>query len=255
MIAKLVAALVSPLGTAWLLGLLALGLAAGARRWGWRRGGMAAGWTGLAAVGWLWLWATPLASDALRGALENQAGPRTVEAVAPAPVLVVLGGGVQGASPPQRPHPNLGAAADRVWHAARLYHAGKAPKVLLSGGVLGAGDGSEAEAMQTLLLDLGVPASALLLEGGSHNTGTNAALSARLLAAQNVDTVMLVTSALHMPRARQAFERAGLTVIPAPTDFEVIPRPFSALRLLPDTEALDGSARAFKEIVGRLAGR
>src|SRR5690606_3989740 len=110
-------------------------------------------------------------------------------------------------------------SADRVWHAARLYHAGKAQRLLLSGGTVRTGDGSEAEAMRRLLLDLGVPDEALGLEDASVNTSSNAARTAELLRAAGIDHILLVTSALHMPRARAAFERTGLTVFPAPTDF------------------------------------
>ncbi len=67
--------------------------------------------------------------------------------------------------------------------------------------------------------------------------------------------MILVTSALHMPRARRAFERAGIAVIPAPTDFEVAPGPFDPLDLLPNAGALDGSGRAMKEWVGLWARR
>ncbi|WP_154855452.1 YdcF family protein [Cyclobacterium xiamenense] len=35
------------------------------------------------------------------------------------------------------------------------------------------------------------------------------------------DSVILVTAALHLPRARTLFEREGLHVIPAPTDYKV----------------------------------
>lgn len=66
---------------------------------------------------------------------------------------------------------------------------------------------------------------------------------------------MLVTSALHMPRARAQFERAGLRVVPAPTDFEVIEMPLDLLQVVPSTAALDGSARAFKELLGRWVGQ
>jgi uncharacterized SAM-binding protein YcdF (DUF218 family) len=58
-----------------------------------------------------------------------------------------------------------------------------------------------------------------------------------------------------MRRARGLFERVGLEVIPAPTDYEVVHRPRHVLDVVPDTEALDGSGRAIKEVVGRLAGR
>ncbi len=82
--------------------------------------------------------------------------------------------------------------------------------------------------MQAFLLDLGVPASAMLLEDRRLTTGENARLTAALLRPQGVDTVILVTSALHMRRARAEFELAGLKVIPAPTDFESLGRAVQA---------------------------
>jgi len=260
MLAKLFTALISPLGTSLVLGLLALvlGLVLGlgpwrarVRRWG---VGVGVGLGTLALV-WLSLWSLPLVSEALRGSIEDQAGPRDLAAVPGAAVMVVLGGGVKGPRPPRRPDPDLNAAADRYWHAARLYHAGKAERLYLSGGEVRDGDGSEAAAMRRLLLDLGVPDAALHLEEVSVTTSGNAQEIALRLAAEGVREVLLVTSALHMPRARQQFEAVGLKVIPAPADFEVVEIPFDLLRLIPDAGALQGSARAFKEVVGRWLGR
>lgn len=91
-------------------------------------------------------------------------------------------------------------------------------------GTVRTGDGSEAEAMRQFLLDLGVPGSAIWLEQDSQNTAANA-------------------------------ERTGLQVDPAPTDFEVIPMPLDLQSLLPDAGALNGSARAMKEVVWRWVGR
>ena len=194
--------------------------------------------------------AWPLASEALRGWIEDQAGPRTIAAVPRAPAIVVLGGGVQGAAPPRRPDPDLRLAADRVWHAARLYHAGKARRIVLSGGN-GTVEMSEALAMRQFLEALGVPRSAMLLEEGSSTTRENAAHVAAWLRGDGIREIILVTSALHMPRARAVFEAEGLKVHPAPTDFEVIDMPLGIDRVLPDTRALDGSYRAFKEVVAR----
>jgi uncharacterized SAM-binding protein YcdF (DUF218 family) len=248
---KFVIAAISPLGTALLLGVVALVLARSARG-ALRRAGYAAG---ALAVAWLWFWSTPVASGWIRGPLEDAAGERRVEALPAAPAIVVLGGAVEGPMAPWRLYPDLKAAGDRVWHAARLYRAGKAPLIVLSGGTVNPGEMPEAVAMRQFLGDLGVPASALLLESRSQTTTENAADTARLLQQRGIRTVLLVTSALHMRRARGLFERAGLQVIPAPTDYEVVHRSWRVLDVVPDTEALDGSARAIKEIVGRLAGR
>lgn len=168
--------------------------------------------------------------------------------------MVVLGGAVR---PPEvlGQAPDLKDTADRVWHAARLFHAGKAPVLVMSGGsVLAKSATSEADVMRQFALDLGVPGVAIVLEERSRNTRENARFTAEILKAKGVDQILLVTSALHMRRAVSLFESQGLTVIPAATDHEARSR-FSAIDWLPDAQALEGSARAMKEIVGRWAGR
>lgn len=251
LLSKIVASLVSPLGTALVLGLLALLLARSRRPQRRRRAAL----LGAAAIAWLWWWSVPAASFWLRASLEDEAGPRTVEAVPAAPAMVVLGGAVNGARPPFRPYPDLTSAGDRLWYAVRLYRAGKAPLIVLSGGTVHTGEGPEAQAMQQFVADMGVPAGVVLLENRSTNTTENAAETARLLRSRGIRRILLVTSALHMRRAQGLFERAGFDVVPAPTDFEVSHRALGPRDFVPDAEALDGSARAMKEIVGRLVGR
>ena len=48
--------------------------------------------------------------------------------------IVVLGGSIGPAVPPLRPDPQLYDSSDRVWHAARLFHRGVAPRIIVSGG-------------------------------------------------------------------------------------------------------------------------
>jgi len=106
---KLLAQFAYPLGLALTLSLLAL-FARGRRRWG--------GILLLAAVGWLWFWSLPIVSDTVRHTLEGQFPNAPIATLPPADVIVALGGGIN-AGPPDRPYPDLGAAADRIWHAAR----------------------------------------------------------------------------------------------------------------------------------------
>ena len=74
---------------------------------------------------------------------------------------------------------------------------------------------SEAQLMQRALEeDFGVPVAAI--EDGSSNTAQNARLSR---AAFSYRTIVLVTHAMHMQRAKRQFERAGFTVVPAPLGF------------------------------------
>ena len=116
--------------------------------------------------------------------------------------------------------------------------------------------GPEADAMLQFLVDLGVPADRVLLEGRSRTTYENARETEQLLAAKGIERVLLVTSALHMRRAEATFRAAGVDVVPAPTDFEVVTeRSSTMLDYLPDASALEGSSRAFKEYLGLLVYR
>lgn len=241
-LSKLAIALMSPLGTALFLIFLGMGLA-GCRR-------NRAGWT-LVSTGFFWLvlWSWPPASNGLVGLIESEFPLQPLSSVPSAPAIVVLGGGIHPPRSAQFP-PNLESGADRVWYAARLYHAGKSPRLVLSGG----GDPrtsslTEAEAMREFLGDLGVPDSVLLLESRSRTTRENAIYTAELLSQHGIRRVLLVTSALHMHRAKKLFEKEGIEVEPVPTDHEARPLSFWQ-KVLPDAGALENSGHAIKELVG-----
>jgi len=245
-ISKFAIALISPLGTALLLGIFALLL-------GVLRHSRMSLAVGAIALAWLSLWSLPAMSLWLRSKIESAFPMVPVQELPDAEAIVVLGGTME---PPQniQAFPDLLSSADRVWHAMRIYRAGKAPLLVLSGG----SDSfvsltSEAESMRLMLRDFGVPEKAMILEGASRNTRENARFTAKLLRDLNVDTVLLVTSALHMKRAMAHFRAEGLNVIPAATDHEGH-KPTQWQRWLPDTNALDGSGRAMKEIIGSLFG-
>jgi uncharacterized SAM-binding protein YcdF (DUF218 family) len=247
-LSKFVIWLLSPLGMAFCLAGLALALA-------WRRRLRSSMALAVLAFVWLWVWSMPMISHWLGNSIEQQYPQMPIAALAKAPAMVVLGGAV---SPPRLggSEIDLNSAADRVWYAARLFHAGKAQMLILSGGYDSERHAfSEARAMAAFLTDLGVPDQAMVLEEQSRNTRQNAAFSAAILKACGIERILLVTSALHMPRAVALFAAQGLQVIPAPTDFEASQSPQPGLLAwLPDAGALDGSGRAIKELVGKWVG-
>jgi len=65
-------------------------------------------------------------------------------------------------------------------------------------------------------------------------------------ASTKLERVVLVTTALHMPRSVRAFEQAGIAVIPAATDY-VGQRPFAPYQLVPGPGALHQSHQALRE--------
>ena len=146
-------------------------------------------------------------------------------------VIVVLGGAVGGPEPP-RITLDLSDAADRVLHTSRLYRADKAPVILISGGSI-PWLGSE------------IP------EADSRNTYENAVLTRQVLAEHGLQRVLLVTSALHMPRALATFKSAGIDAVPAVTDFTVTCKDQrTVIDFLPDAGALLRTTNAIKEYVG-----
>jgi len=166
--------------------------------------------------------------------------------------IVVLGGGIAPAMPPFRDFPDLSDASDRMWLAARLYHQHVAPRIIASGGgYLAKPDNpstTEAEAMRTFMIDLGVPTEAIVSEGTSLNTLENLQ---HVRAMVGDEKVALVTSALHMPRALQIARRAGLSAAAFPTDYRALPEPKAPWdEWIPSQEALGMSCAALHEMAG-----
>jgi uncharacterized SAM-binding protein YcdF (DUF218 family) len=177
-----------------------------------------------------------------------------------ADVIVLLGGGTRAAEYP-RLFTEVNEGGDRMMYAAQLYHLHKAPRILVSGGFIDwlGSDISEAEGMQEILGWLGVPAQDVVLEAISRNTYENAIYTRELLAPEQ-RRILLVTSALHMPRSVLIFRKQGFEVIPAPVDYMVTQSEEESVRgggpgawlyhMLPTAENLDLSTRSLREYIG-----
>ncbi|WP_376694393.1 YdcF family protein [Wenzhouxiangella sp. EGI_FJ10409] len=240
-------ALLYPLGSAC-VAMLA-GLLFARRRWG----------RTLVLVGlaWLWLWSMPVFSDLVRWQLERGYADVAVESAPVLPITVVLGGAFSTGRGTFT-YPNLNHAADRYWHAARLYAADRTQILILTGGrnPRHPEATTEARAAARLLADMGVPEEGMRLEERARTTRQNAVYVEELLDELQAREFLLVTSALHMPRAEATFQRLGLAPVTVATDFEVA-TPFSLgpSRWLPSADALMNSSRAFHEFIGHLVYR
>lgn len=161
----------------------------------------------------------------LVGALQEE----TADAEAPAWCrrndLILLGAG-NLRSPDGRVVPSVFGLA-RIEAAARAYRAcrqsGALCRIVASGGDPQGLGVSEAALMGRQLAALGVPPADILLEAESRNTWENAALTAALLGGGPVADAHLVTSALHMRRARLYFRHFGIDAAPLPADWTAVP--------------------------------
>lgn len=100
-----------------------------------------------------------------------------------ADVIIVLGGG----------------SHERPLRAAQLFREHAAPRIILTG------EGDE-KINRKLLLEAGVPASDIQIEGKSTTTRENAEFTVKLLRAENIHSAILVTSWYHSRRALKTFE-------------------------------------------------
>jgi uncharacterized SAM-binding protein YcdF (DUF218 family) len=194
----------------------------------------------VASTGLLTIAALPVVGKMAALSLEGQFPAKFIAALPSSDVAVLLGGATRGVAG-SRLEVELGTAGNRVLHAARLYRAGKVRKILISaGGLSWSGTApAEADAIATLLMELGVPEIDLLLERQSRTTIENAEQSKRVWVEQRFASGLLVTSALHMPRALALFQQAGMDLVPATTDVTVT-RPIigGPLDLIPNASSL-----------------
>lgn len=215
----------------------------------WRR---LARFSSILAVLVLWVSATPVVAEYLYSTLERQYPPVAIAENPTADVIIVLGGAV-GQSLPPRLALELNGAIDRVAHAARLYHAGKAPRILIAAGNLPWGTTlqPEAQLIADLLVEWGVPRTALLLDTHSVNTAENAVNASALMTQHHLRTALLVTSASHLPRALMLFQAAGVNAIPSATDLRAVGERWGTVfEWLPNVAALELTTLAIKEWLG-----
>ncbi len=201
----------------------------------------------------LWVSSMPFVANTLLGKLEKDYPAVMITEVPVSQCAVVLGGTLEPVMPP-RIDIDMSEAVDRLRKAAQLFRTGRAKVIIVSGGNQPWSPFAEpeAESMKILLLEWGVPATAIVLEGASRNTRENALNSIVLLEKLACGTPLLVTSAAHMKRSVAVFEKLGVAVFPVSADVRVIDASeFTPFDFLPDAEALKQTTDAMREWIGQ----
>lgn len=211
----------------------------------------AAPWLSGATVAVLWVFsAEPVANELTRIA---EAGVRsTVRPGVVYDAAIVLGGGIDPAASRGSGEMELGPAGDRILAGFALFQSGRVRNLLLSAGGPDPSEPVEADWGAAAWRSLGVPADRVVRERQSRNTRENAEGSARIVRERGWNSLLLVTSAMHMPRAAATFRKAGLEVDVLPVDRRHGPKDGS---WLPRVESLERSSGALRELAGRLVYR
>jgi uncharacterized SAM-binding protein YcdF (DUF218 family) len=240
------------LANPFLLLMLALGVTLIAK---WRRREGRSRWLGLVTATYLllYVYCLPATAYLLSGSLEWQLA-RVIDRPAEIQAIVVLGGGIV---PPPREGILTRLADNSLWRCHRaeeLYHAGPSCLLFVMGGNP---DGQRGEDVSTVMAgvleQLGVAKGDLVVEMESRNTNENAKAAAGLLKADNVSRALLVTSALHLPRATRLFREHGVEVIPAGCDYRTDEFEWGLFAFLPSARAAATTTEASREWLSTLA--
>ena len=128
--------------------------------------------------------------------------------------IIVLGGVIDSSISAARGTVALNEAAERITAAVELARRFPKARIVFSGG--------EATYAARLLEDLGVPRTRITLEAYARSTAENAEFTEKRVAPKSGERWLLVTSAMHMPRAIGAFRKVGFAVEAYPVNYRTV---------------------------------
>lgn len=197
----------------------------------------------------LWLCSMPWGTDALLRPLEepyrNQPPPAGADAI------LVLGGALDlAASWPGHLEYNQGA--DRFLYSLKLAKQYPKAVVIYAGGTADLFDKSKTEAslLRQEAIEFGLAPERLFVDDRSRNTRENMVEARRILQQTGGSTVLLVTSAFHMPRSMGCARKVGINAVPYPVDFRGHYSGFNRFGFAPEAGQLVDSTAAIREYVG-----
>jgi uncharacterized SAM-binding protein YcdF (DUF218 family) len=188
----------------------------------------------------------PVVAGAIARTLEPPA--LAADGLKRAQAIVILAGGLNRSAIEWGGESVNDFTLQRVRYGAHLARSSGLP-IYVTGGVPGDARNSEARLMANVLQrDYGIQPK--WIDESAPTTRGNALMAARDLKPLGIQRVALVTSAIHMPRSKQAFEAVGFTVIAAPTHY-FAQRPFTPGQLAPGASAMVMSHLALREWIAR----
>jgi uncharacterized SAM-binding protein YcdF (DUF218 family) len=237
-LSKIFDVLLSPL--TWAILLCLVGLVRRYDRW--------TRWAPAVAAGTLYVFSTGLVANALLRHLETSAA-RTVRSGVVYDAAILLGGAVSHGSTQTWNAPSYNDNVERLLTAYDLLRTARVRSVIISGGRGSPGDPIvEAQVLGKQLEDWGIERERIILEERARNTRENAVETKRIADERRFRSLLMITSARHVPRALESFRRVGLETDTLPVDY----RSVSGKRggLLPRSDDLDVSVHTLREIFG-----
>ena len=155
----------------------------------------------------------------------------------------------------------LGEPAERITEPIFLYKKGIVKKIIITGGSANVFPPyiKESVYIRRFWLAMGIPDSDIIIESEARNTKENAKFTKELIEKRGGSKkILLITSALHMPRSKYIFKKMGLLVDIYSVDFRVkrINLGYDISNyFIPKVDALEGWQALIHEWVGMLAAK
>jgi len=207
------------------------------------------------AIGVLYIISTPIFSNNFFKLVEgsgNNDYRKPISAIDSADAIVVLSGMLEINEMGDSTYVEWGDP-DRFFGGVALFKAGKAQKLVFTGGKMpwDKAKKTEGEVLKDYAISNGIPSEKIFVTKDVENTADEATAVKELISPSK--RIILVTSAYHMYRAQRLFEKQGIEVIPYKVDYKVSRNnEIEIMDFLPDAESLKQTETGIRELIGRL---
>jgi uncharacterized SAM-binding protein YcdF (DUF218 family) len=204
------------------------------------------------AIGVLYTISTPILSNNFFKLVEGSEYRKPISAINSADAIVVLSGMLEINEVGDSTYKEWGDP-DRFFGGIALFKAGKAQKLVFTGGKMpwDKSKKTEGAVLKEYAISNGIPSEKILVTKDVENTADEAVAVKELISPSK--RIILVTSAYHMYRAQQLFEKQGFIVIPYKVDYKTAGKSaINVMDFLPSAGNLEITETGIREIIGRL---
>jgi uncharacterized SAM-binding protein YcdF (DUF218 family) len=204
------------------------------------------------AIGILSILSTPIFSNNFFKLVEGSEYRKPISAIDNADAIVVLSGMLEINEVGDSTYVEWGDP-DRFFGGIALFKAGKAQKLVFTGGKMPwyKVKKTEGAVLKEYAISNGIPSENILVTKDVENTPEEAVAVKELISPNK--RIILVTSAFHMYRAKKLFESQGFEVIPFKVDYKTAGNStVTVMDFLPSAGNLELTEIGIRETIGRL---
>ena len=195
---------------------------------------------------------TPFFADNFFKVVEGQYNKLQIEKINEVDAIVVLGGYIR-INELKNKYDIEWRDADRFFGGLKLYKEKKSKQIVFTGGKMphNLTKLSEGDVLKKYAIEYGINADDILVTKDALNTFEESQAVQELIGENK--SIILVTSAFHMNRAKKLFEQKGFNVTAYKVDYKTAPRvKLNFINLIPSASSLSKTEIALREILGRL---